>query len=184
MNAPVDLTNCDREPIHLLGNVQPFGVLIGVSREWTILHVSENAEGFLGRPARELLGQPLSSVLSETAIHAIRGRLQLLSGTDAVERIFRLLLQDGGRECDVAVHSTRQAVFIEAEPSFPAETVEPISIVRTMLAKLQSTGTVDKFFSEAARQMRALIGFDRVMVYRSTRTARARSSRNRRGRIW
>ncbi len=166
MNAPVDLTNCDREPIHLLGNIQPFGVLLGISREWTIIHASENAHAFLGTEARALLGQPLSSILSETAIHAIRGRMQLLSGADAVERIFRLVLQDGGRPFDIAVHSTRQAIFIEAEPSFPQETVEPISIVRTMLAKLQSTGTVDKFFTEAARQMRALIGFDRVMVYR------------------
>ncbi len=166
MNAPVGLTNCDREPIHLLGNIQPFGVLLGLSREWTIMHVSENAQEFLGTPARALLGQPLTIVLSEAAIHAIRGRMQLLSGTDAVERIFRLVLQDGGRAFDVAVHSTRQAIFIEAEPSFPANTVEPISIVRTMLAKLQNTATVDKFFVEAARQMRALIGFDRVMVYR------------------
>lgn len=166
MNITVDLTNCDREPIHLLGNIQPFGFLLGISREWTILHISENAQAFLGKPARELLGQPLSAILSETAIHDIRGRLQLLSGTDAVERLFRVALLGDGRDFDIALHSTRQAIFIEAEPSFAAESAEPISTVRTMLAKLQSTASVEKFFAEAARQLRALIGFDRVMVYR------------------
>ena len=29
MNKPVDLTNCDREPIHIPGSIQPFGFLLG-----------------------------------------------------------------------------------------------------------------------------------------------------------
>ena len=29
--APVDLTNCEREPIHIPGSVQPRGALIAVS---------------------------------------------------------------------------------------------------------------------------------------------------------
>ena len=32
-NGTIDLTNCDREPIHLLGAVQPFGFLLGVSHD-------------------------------------------------------------------------------------------------------------------------------------------------------
>ena len=36
-NQQVDLTNCDREPIHLLGAIQPFGFLIAVSTaDWTV----------------------------------------------------------------------------------------------------------------------------------------------------
>ncbi|HEX2593874.1 MAG TPA: histidine kinase, partial [Rhizomicrobium sp.] len=162
----VDLTNCDREPIHLLGNVQPFGFLLGVSREWIIIHASQNVEAFIGTPVGALLGQPLSAALSEKAIHDIRGRLQLLSGPDAVERLFRIPLIVGGAPFDLAVHTTRQAIFIEAEPSPPADGIEPVSLVRSMLTRVQSAPTFDRFCSEAARQLRALIGFDRVMVYR------------------
>ena len=39
----VDLTSWDREPIHILGAVQPFGFLIAVSIDWRVLFVSENA---------------------------------------------------------------------------------------------------------------------------------------------
>ena len=137
MNAPVDLTNCDREPIHLLGNVQPFGFLLGVAREWQIIHASSNVHAFLGQHANDLLGKPLLSVLSPDAIHSIRGRLQLLGSPDAVERLFRIPLQEGGPPYDVAVHATPQAIFIEAEPSSPPESIEPISLVRTLLGRLQ-----------------------------------------------
>jgi light-regulated signal transduction histidine kinase (bacteriophytochrome) len=166
MNVPVDLTNCDREPIHLLGNVQPFGFLLGISNDWTIAHVSQNVSEHLGQSAESLLGKPLSDVFSAEAIHTIRGRLQILAGPDSVERMFRFQFDGSGKAYDLAVHSTPQAIFIEAEPSAPPESIDPISLVRTMLARVQKATTFDKFCQEAARQLRALIGFDRVMVYR------------------
>ncbi|HWA92534.1 MAG TPA: HWE histidine kinase domain-containing protein [Rhizomicrobium sp.] len=166
MNAPVDLTNCDREPIHLLGHVQPFGVLIGVTPDWTIAHVSENVAQFLRVEPRAVLGKALSSLLSEEAIHAIRGRMQLLTGPDAVERVFRVQLVQGGADFDVAVHRSGKTVVIEAEPSAVPENIDPISQVRTMLTRVQAALGFEKFCNEAARQLRALIGFDRVMVYR------------------
>ena len=32
-DAPIDLTNCDREPIHLPGAVQPYGALLALHAE-------------------------------------------------------------------------------------------------------------------------------------------------------
>ncbi|MBV9991893.1 MAG: GAF domain-containing protein [Alphaproteobacteria bacterium] len=162
--APVDLTNCDREPIHLLGHVQRFGFLVGIAPDWTIAHASENVEEFLGLRAGDMLGQAAASVFPEHALHTIRGRMQLLAGPDAVERAFRLKFGKG--EFDVAVHRSGRIIVIEAEPSASVEDVDPISQVRTMLARVQGAATLDKFHSEAARQLRALIGFDRVMIYR------------------
>ncbi|WCP12331.1 hypothetical protein sphantq_00728 [Sphingobium sp. AntQ-1] len=40
----VDLTNCDREPIHLLGAIQTPGFLIAVSTDWIIARVSKNID--------------------------------------------------------------------------------------------------------------------------------------------
>lgn len=36
----VNLTNCDREPIHVLGTVQPFGFLIALTADWLVSRVS------------------------------------------------------------------------------------------------------------------------------------------------
>src|SRR4051812_8614967 len=42
--TPIDLTNCDREPIHLPGAIQPHGALLGVDEaDGRIKQVSRNA---------------------------------------------------------------------------------------------------------------------------------------------
>ena len=64
----VDLTNCDREPIHQLGAIQDFGFLIAVSMDWLIQRASANLFAFTGQEASDVLGEPLSAVLSEQAI--------------------------------------------------------------------------------------------------------------------
>ena len=43
----VDLTNCDREPIHILGAIQPIGFLLALSSDWLIMRASANVAQFL-----------------------------------------------------------------------------------------------------------------------------------------
>src|SRR5690349_18176839 len=98
----VDLTNCDREPIHVLGNIQPFGFLLAAGIDWIVMRASANASVFLGRD--DVVGQPLTSLFTEKALHAIRNRITLLRAPDSVERLFNLALTEGGALFDVAVH--------------------------------------------------------------------------------
>ncbi len=166
-NTPIDLTNCDREPIHLLGAVQPFGFLLGVSRDsWVVTRASENAGSWLGKPAAELLGQPLGQVFTPEAVHEIRGHLHSAIMSDTVARAFGLALTFGGEHFDIAVHVSGDTVVIECEPSVDEEGVNAAALVRGMIARLQQTTDLRTFYRVAAREMRALTGFDRVMVYR------------------
>ena len=48
MNKQVDLTNCDREPIHIPGSIQPFGFLLGLQSDFTVCMASENVADYLG----------------------------------------------------------------------------------------------------------------------------------------
>ena len=79
----VDLTNCDREPIHVPGTIQPFGLLIAVSTDWLISRVSHNIDRFTGRAPDALLGKPLQAVFTADAEHALRNLASRLRGTDA-----------------------------------------------------------------------------------------------------
>ena len=88
--AHVDLTNCDREPIHLLGHIQPHGFLVAVSTDWLIQHVSSNVGDFVPCDVDALPGEPLSALLPGSAIQSIRGRLQVLTSNDGTERLLRL----------------------------------------------------------------------------------------------
>lgn len=149
----------------MLGAVQPFGFLIAVSADWIVTRASANVVSQLGRSAEDLLGIPLAEILDVEAIHLLRGHLQTLRGTDAFDRVFGVNLIPGCPPFDVALHLSGGSIVIEAEPS-ATEHLSAGNLVRTMVARLQHTIDFDPLCREATRQMRALTGFDRVMVYR------------------
>ena len=63
-----DLSNCERELIHLAGSVQPHGALL-VLREsdLRLLQCSGNVARLLGLPHEALLQQPLATLGAELA---------------------------------------------------------------------------------------------------------------------
>lgn len=166
--APLDLSACDREPIHRLGAIQPVGFLIAVTRDWRIVRVSDNVADHVGREPRELLGVPLAELFERDALHGLRNRLMHLSGADAVERVFGLALVTGRRErrFDCAIHEADGLIVIEAEPSDPAEAIEAAGLLRSMIGRLDAASDLGRFLQRGARQVHSLTGFDRVMIYR------------------
>ncbi len=76
----VTLTNCDIEPIHIPGSIQPHGVLIALQEpELTIMQVSENTQSIVGLVPQDLLQHPLDILIEASQLATIR---QLLSATD------------------------------------------------------------------------------------------------------
>ena len=60
----VDLSSCEKEPIHIIGATQEHGVLISCDKKsGTITQISENCEKFFGISAEKLLGSDLSVLL-------------------------------------------------------------------------------------------------------------------------
>src|SRR5262245_45059256 len=84
----VDLSNCDREPIHVLGTIQPIGFLIAVTTDFLVARASENTANYIGRSPAEMIGRPLADFFPTKALHDIRNRVAVLRGPDAVERLF------------------------------------------------------------------------------------------------
>jgi light-regulated signal transduction histidine kinase (bacteriophytochrome)/CheY-like chemotaxis protein len=162
----VDLTNCDREPIHRLGAIQPFGFLLVVSSDWLVARASANLEHFVGVSHEEITGRPVSQIIHSSTMHALRNRLSIMRGPDMVERLFGVALSEGGPLFDIALHMSDDQVVLEAEPSQEASQGGSSASIRSMVARLDQAGTLEAFFREGARQARALTGFDRVMVYR------------------
>ncbi len=88
----------------------------------------------------------------------------MLSATTA--RAFGIALTAGEELFDVAVHVSGDLVVIECEPSVAEPDMNVSAAVRGMMVRLQQTTEQRVFYRVAAREMRALTGFDRVMVYR------------------
>ena len=164
-DVTVDLTNCDREPIHILGSIQPIGFLVALTADWIVARVSANLADYVGLAPDDVIGRPLAEFVGTRTIHDLRNRTTLLRGADSIERLFGIELVAGRGRFDVALHLSSGQVVIEGEPS-AGEMGDVTGMVRAMIARLDQASDLTAFFKEGARQVRALSGFDRVMVYR------------------
>jgi light-regulated signal transduction histidine kinase (bacteriophytochrome) len=161
----VDLSNCDREPIHLLGAIQPGGFLVAVSTDWVIARVSSNIRDLLGHDPDDLIGSSLADYVPAKLLHDLRNKVSYLSSPDMVERLFGCQIGTSGQPYDVAIHFSGGQIVIEAEPG-SAYGGDATNSVRAMMARLDQARDITAFYREGARQVRALLGYDRVMVYK------------------
>jgi chemotaxis family two-component system sensor kinase Cph1 len=165
-----DLTNCDREPIHIPGSIQPHGVLFGVDDRYFVRIASANIVSLLGIDALSAVGKPLADVLGVAAAGVICERL---ATADSNEPLQVTLSDNGtgslsGQPADVVCHRSGSLWLIELEPPTTAGDSAQLSYraARAAVSRLTgSTGLAD-LCDILAVEVASLCGFDRVMVYR------------------
>jgi light-regulated signal transduction histidine kinase (bacteriophytochrome) len=169
-NAPVDLTNCDREPIHIPGSVQSHAVMLVIQEPGlTVRQASANAPDRLGLPMTEILGASLASLLPSAAFDHLRKNVLVKSLEASPNYLPAMRAGRSVVEFEAQVHRFKGALILELEdwPDRPKVLeAEIFSSLREMLGQLKGDQTVTQFCQHAADHVRAFIGFDRVMVYR------------------
>ncbi len=174
----VDATNCDREPIHTPGYIQPHGVLFALDQsDLTIIQVSENTDQWLGQKPEEYLNRPLSCLLSEPEIYAVR---QCLAGDFNYVNPLRIELNTphGKMVAHSIVHRLDAIVILEIEfgKATPSQAISSIQEdltyfdfyrqVKAPIEGLQKATNFDQLCSQLVANVRQITGFDRVMIYR------------------
>lgn len=163
----VDLTNCEREPIHMLGQVQSYGCLVVVSSDWIVLHASANVRDFLGWDAASMIGSALSDVLPQHSLLKFRSKLGGLVHEDAMARLIDIDLMDDGRRFDASMHRSGRSLVLEFEQKTEVSADrDDLGGVQALVRRIAARPTLEDKLDQAARGLRMLSGFDRVMVYR------------------
>ena len=165
-SARPELTECDREKIHNIAAVQPFGGLIALNADWFVSHRSLNCADLLGLEENPEIGQEISAYLQPHALEKLREALGRMVQIDQVERLFGLRLTQGGELFDVAVHTNRGSIIIEFEPHAEADYSNHLSMIGPALSRLEGQKDITSMSENAAVIARELLGYDRVMVYR------------------
>ncbi|WP_127082220.1 ATP-binding protein [Dulcicalothrix desertica] len=168
INQAVDLTNCDREPIHIPGLIQPHGVLLVCCEpNLNIIQVSSNTFELLGQHPQELLGKPLLNLLAPKQVNAI---CQCLS--EDFEHVNPLNIsikcQNKTLRFDGIVHRWNGMIILELEPlraRQKANFFEFYQRVKGTITKIQKAPTLLSMCEVVVKEVRKLTGFDRVMVY-------------------
>lgn len=162
----IDIADCDREPIHTPGSIQPHGLLLVVDP------ASERVLGAAG-PFLRLLGfgdDPLGRPLWDVLGMDLRA---LLAGNDLAtvsEPVFvgSLPARDGRRELDILGHARAGRLLLEIEPALADRPSASRLFARMREAADRMRACDDRMaaFAAAADEVRAASGFDRVLVYR------------------
>jgi light-regulated signal transduction histidine kinase (bacteriophytochrome)/CheY-like chemotaxis protein len=164
-NEPVDLTNCDREPIHLLGQVQSYGALIALSRDWTVEHASENLGEILGHDVDNIIGCPVSDLIDTETLDRIREGATRANIAETALRLFGVSLRDNGKLFDLSLHDNGSYFILEFEPKAGPRSSDVMSEVYPLIRRIDTTHDLATLAMNAADGLRAIAGFDSVMVY-------------------
>ena len=168
MSLDIDtaLANCSREPIHLPGAIQPFGVLLALgSSDERIEYCSANVSTAFGVDARHALGMKLVDLLGTDLLRDTQ------PGDFEAHEPARLAVSAGKQErvWDVFVHRHRGRSIIELEAVDPSDP-EPGRPLRASLRKaisaLDASCSVRELSERTCEAVRNLTGFDGVMVYK------------------
>ncbi|MEM5473031.1 HWE histidine kinase domain-containing protein [Hoeflea sp. AS60] len=158
-----NLTNCDVEPIHIPGSIQPHGCLLACDASaGSIVRHSANSQSMLGIDG-DLNGRKLSDITGAPFAHDIRNALSRTQDGGKSALLFGQALANG-RRFDVAVHRYKGYAIIELEPT-ESDVAEPLELSRTMLGRISSMPTTERLVSGAVRLIQAMLGYDRVMIY-------------------
>ena len=160
------LAQCASEPIHRLGRVQRFGMLLAVDgRDRCVSFASANADAWCGRPAASLPGSPAAALLGRHNLDAALAHADVARTRGTVQHLSNLRWPGRPGAVDLTVHASGPHVVIEAEPAgpAPAAAVQSVGACTEELATLKG---VPELAASAARAVAGITGYSRVMVYR------------------
>lgn len=157
-----DLSNCEREQIHLAGSIQPHGALLALTDpDLAVAQASDNAASFLGLTS-DVIGRRLDTVPGDLAD---RLRPHLVDPLTDVPRGIRCHIGDPPRAYDGLVHRTANGCLVlELERAGPS--IDLSGHLETGLHSIVGADSLPGLCDETARIFKALTGYDRVMVYR------------------
>ncbi|MEO9322944.1 SpoIIE family protein phosphatase [Nocardioides sp. C4-1] len=163
------LANCEDEPIHVPGAIQPHGFLLAVDQGFVVTTASANLGALIGVTARAAIGHELAAVVGTDLAQLVR---DTANGELPHEPMSTVLHQvrEGAlarQRADVRVHWTGDRLVLEVEELIGSELRSPYrGAARTSLVRLATAATTERLTELLAHEVRALTGFDRVMVYR------------------
>lgn len=169
-----DLTNCERELIHLAGSVQPYGVLLVLDQPGgVVLQASANAAAMLGFTGATLIGTSLIALhgdlaqrVTERCTASDLAEPQPLRCTTAVDGVIT--------HWEGALHRIEPSrLIVELEPAIATDTytvehdrARLLQLVGAAVQRFSNAANLGVLGDAAAQSFRDLIGYDRVMVYK------------------
>ncbi|MEH2048628.1 response regulator [Nostoc sp.] len=167
---------CSDESVYAPGYIQPHGMLLMLQEpQLTILQISENVEQFFGISAEALLGQPLQRLFSRPQVQRLAGYLaeDNLEFCNPFELKTRRVAETDGQLKNQTftgvMYRIVDGLIVELEPVRSLKSISSIQFyhrLQAAIANFRNATSLTNLAQTLAREVKAMIGFDRVMIYR------------------
>ncbi|MEB0113252.1 GAF domain-containing protein [Variovorax sp. RTB1] len=166
--STIDLDNCDREPIHVPGHIQPHGALIAFDLRGRLTHASRNAGNVITSLPKPGQGLPITFPDSEAAFWAAITAALRDAETGRERAPLTMELASEERVFDVVLHTYDGRVIVELErrAARDQDLAAFALLAHRSMGQMRSRRDISTMLSEAVETVRKLTGFDRVMAYR------------------
>ena len=163
-----DITNCDREPIHIPGAILPHGVLLVLDSDTLeVLQAAGDVPGLLGTPLQALLGHTADTVLSQAQTALIRRLSAEQALTTPRHLLDPALRVQADRPLDASLHRCGNTLVLEFEAADTGDrfAADPLAAVQDMVSGFDAAPTLQALCHLAAERVRDVAAYDRVLVY-------------------
>ncbi|OLP57452.1 histidine kinase [Rhizobium rhizosphaerae] len=151
-----DLTDCEREPIHIPGAIQPHGALAVLDpADLTLLAASANLSDILGCEA--VIGSRLGGAIGEKL-----DEIALWHESD--QPFLRVIARD--ERTVITAHRSEGLIVVELELANDSSAFSIFSQLNNFVQEIAGQQTVTGALDACARVVQMLSGFDRVLIYR------------------
>ena len=165
----VDLTNCDREPIHIPGAILPHGAMLVLEcHTLRVLQAAGDTASLLGQPLGALLDRPIDTLFSREQVNLLRA---LCTETDLVKPrhlLDPILRVDADRPLDASAHRVGEVLVVEFEAAEMSDAfvADPLAAVQGMTEGFGTAASLYDLCQKATASVRRVAQYDRVMIYR------------------
>ncbi|MDH6061224.1 ATP-binding protein [Chrysosporum bergii ANA360D] len=165
-----DISNCNKEPIHIPGLIQPHGVIFTLKEpDLTILQVSDNTFNLLGVQPQELLNKNLSYLLESDQITIIKDCLHQEDLPIVNPLELTINVDNQPVHFDGIIHRWHPVLILELEPTISVRNngfFKFYHLVKVAMSKLQLASSLTEVGQIIVKEVKKITGFDRVMLYR------------------
>jgi light-regulated signal transduction histidine kinase (bacteriophytochrome) len=160
-----ELDECAREPIHVIGSIQPHGYLFVLNEaKLTVAAASKNASEALGVQPMDLIGQPIGDLLIPVSGGSLEAALKSSSAGMPCQVRFRKLGPSEAWDC--IVQPSDGHLLLELTPRSELDIAESmLNTVHDAIDRIRKSDSVKSASEELVKAVRTLTGIDRVMVY-------------------
>ena len=164
-----DATFCGSVPLHQINLIQPYGMLLVIRlADYKIVQVSENIAAAVGQQAPEVVDTFLSDHIPASQMKELQRKLDEGLG-NKLPFTLTFTGADGPKDYLSVTHLSGEALILEIEAlSQPGEENSFIDIYQQLkyaMAAINAAPSIKAACETAARQLKALSGYDKVMVY-------------------